>query len=206
MKKAHETAIRPIIVGPEWNATDQKGEGMKIVETVVVVTALALSGCATVVNGRTEPLGLSSNPAGAEVSIDNGTMKVMTPTSVELKRDENHTFVFHKDGYQDTSATVTSGTSGWVWGNLLAGGIIGGVVDFATGAAYKFSDDTLSVNLTPVQVAAVPQTTLQPAPQPAPLPAPSVAPQPTKQVSTRPAGQQPSLQPPPTASDNWEKQ
>jgi hypothetical protein len=70
-------------------------------------------------------------------------MKVVTPTSVELKRDENHTFVFHKDGYQDTSATVTSGTSGWVWGNLLAGGIIGGVVDFATGAAYKFSDDTL---------------------------------------------------------------
>jgi hypothetical protein len=181
---------------------------MKIMEIIVVAAALALSGCATVVNGRTEPLGLSSNPAGAEVLIDNGTMKVMTPTSVELKRDENHTFVFHKDGYQDTSATVTSGTSGWVWGNLLAGGIIGGVVDFATGAAYKFSDDTLSVNLTPVQVAAAPQAAPQSAPQPAPIPAPApaAAPQPTKQVSTKPAGQQPSLQPPTTPSDNWEKQ
>jgi|SRR5690242_3451461 PEGA domain-containing protein len=179
---------------------------MKLIKTIVVTVALALSGCATVVNGRTEPLGLSSNPAGAEVSIDNGTMKVMTPTSVELKRDENHTFVFHKNGYQDTSATVTSGTSGWVWGNLLAGGIIGGVVDFATGAAYKFSDDTLSVNLTPIQVAAVPQpqAALQPAPQAAIQPAPAVATQPAKQVSTAPASQQPSLQPP--ASDNWEKQ
>lgn len=181
---------------------------MKIVQIIVVAATLALSGCATVVNGRTEPLGLSSNPAGAEVSIDNGTMKVITPTSIELKRDENHTFVFHKDGYQDTSATVTSGTSGWVWGNLLAGGIIGGVVDFATGAAYKFSDDTLSVNLTPVQVAAAPQAAPQSAPQPAPIPAqaPAAAQQPTKQVSTKPAGQQPSLQPPATASDNWEKQ
>ena len=180
---------------------------MKIIEIIVVAATLALSGCATVVNGRTEPLGLSSNPAGAEVSIDNGTMKVITPTSVELKKDENHTFVFHKDGYQDTSATVTSGTSGWVWGNPLAGGIIGGVVDFATGAAYKFSDDTLSVNLTPVQLllhrkplrigsSTIPDT----------RPAPAAALQPTKQVSTKPAGQQPSLQPPATASDNWEKQ
>jgi PEGA domain-containing protein len=186
---------------------------MKIVQIIVAVAMLALSGCATVVNGRTEPLGLSSNPAGAEVSIDNGTMKVITPTSIELKRDENHTFVFHKDGYQDTSATVTSGTSGWVWGNLLAGGIIGGVVDFATGAAYKFSDDTLSVNMTPVQVAAAPQPATQSAPQPAPIQpapipalAPAAAPQPTKQVSTKPVGQQPSLQPIPAASDNWEKQ
>jgi hypothetical protein len=37
----------------------QKGGGMKIIEIVVVGAALALSGCATVVNGRTEPLGLS---------------------------------------------------------------------------------------------------------------------------------------------------
>jgi hypothetical protein len=88
---------------------------MSIAKNLLLISLLAASGCATVVNGRTEPLGLSSNPAGAEVSIDNGTMKVMTPTSVELKRDENHTFVFHKDGYQDTSATVASETSGWVW-------------------------------------------------------------------------------------------
>lgn len=174
---------------------------------VGVIGMLALSGCATVVNGRTEPLGLSSNPAGAEVSIDGGVMKVMTPTSVELKRDENHSFVFHKDGYQDSSATVTSGTSGWVWGNLLAGGIVGGVVDFATGAAYKFSDDTLSVNMTPLPLlAAVPQPAVQPAPQTVPVPAPVVAPQPSKQIQNKPAENQPSLQPPHADSDNWEKQ
>lgn len=180
---------------------------MKMMPLVAAVGLLAVSGCATVVNGRTEPLGLSSNPAGAEVSIDNGVMKVVTPTTVELKRDENHSFVFHKDGYQDSSATVTSGTSGWVWGNLLAGGIVGGVVDFATGAAYKFSDDTLSMNMTPLpQVAAAPQPAVQPAPQPAPVPVPVVAPQPPKQTLNKSPGSQPSLQPPHPDSDNWEKQ
>lgn len=124
---------------------------MKLVCSLFAIAALAtLSGCATVVNGRTEPLGLSSNPSGAEVTVDHGAMKVLTPTTVTLKRDEDHTFVFRKAGYKTASATVTSTTSGWVWGNVLLGGIVGGVVDFADGAAYKFSNDNLSVNLTPI--------------------------------------------------------
>jgi hypothetical protein len=138
-----------------------------------------------------------SNPAGAEVSIDGGVMKVVTATNVELKRNENHSFVFHKDGYQDSSATVTSGTSGWVWGNLLAGGIVGGVVDFATGAAYKFSDDTLSVNMAPLaQVGAVPHAS--PAVEsdaPQANSAPHLA---IKEPSN------PNLQP--VQNDDWEKQ
>ena len=117
-------------------------------------------------------------------------MKVMTPTSVELKRDENHSFVFHKDGYQDSSATVTSGTSGWVWGNLLAGGIVGGVVDFATGAAYKFSDDTLSMNMTPLaQVGAVPHASLvveSDAPQVSTAPHPAIIKEPPVQSRSLP--------------------
>jgi hypothetical protein len=43
---------------------------MKITSLVVAVGILTASGCATVVNGRTEPLGLSSNPSGAEVTDD----------------------------------------------------------------------------------------------------------------------------------------
>jgi hypothetical protein len=125
-------------------------------------------------------------------------MKVMTPTSVELKRDENHSFVFHKDGYQDSSATVTSGTSGWVWGNLLAGGIVGGVVDFATGAAYKFSNDTLSVDMTPLeQVGAVPHASLA-----VESDAPQVNTTPPHPAIKEPSN--PNLQP--VQNDNWERQ
>ena len=52
---------------------------------------------------------------------------LITPASVDLKRNQVYTFVFHKDGYKDDSFVITSGTSGWVWGNVLIGGLIGGL-------------------------------------------------------------------------------
>ena len=74
---------------------------------------------------------------------------------------------------------------------------MGGVGDFATGAAYKFSDDTLSVNMTPLtQVGAVPHASLA---------VESDAPQAT--TAPHPATREPSntnLQP--VQNDNWEKQ
>src|SRR5215470_5998701 len=96
--------------------------------------SLFVSGCATVVNGTTQKIGVSSTPIGADVLVDN-QQHVITPATVSLARDQSHSFVFKKEGYQDDSFVITSGTSGWVWGNVLLGGIVGGVVDFASGAA-----------------------------------------------------------------------
>jgi hypothetical protein len=66
------------------------------------------------------------------VLVDN-QKSLITPASVDLKRNQSHTFVFRKDGYKDDSFVITSGTSGWVWGNILIGGLIGTAVDFASG-------------------------------------------------------------------------
>src|SRR5581483_7298439 len=93
--------------------------------SVVVLLGLALfatSGCATVVNGTTQKVGVSSNPPGVHVLIDN-QLQVFTPASVDLSRSQSHTFYFRKEGYQEDSFVVTSGTSGWVLGNLIAGGL-----------------------------------------------------------------------------------
>lgn len=108
-----------------------------------------VSGCATVVNGTTQKIGISSTPLGADVTIDN-QQSVTTPATVPLARDQSHSFVFKKEGYQDDSFVITSGTSGWVWGNVLLGGLIGGVVDFASGAARKLSQDSVHVTLVPI--------------------------------------------------------
>jgi hypothetical protein len=81
--------------------------------------------------------------------IDN-QQQAITPATLELARSQNHTFLFKKDGYQDDSFSITSSTSGWVWGNVLLGGIIGGVVDLATGAARKLSHDAIHVTLVPL--------------------------------------------------------
>lgn len=115
-----------------------------------LVSALMFStGCATVIHGTTQSIGVSSAPPGATVTVNN-SQKARTPTSLELKRNQNHTFLFEKDGYESDSFTLTSSTSGWVWGNVLLGGLIGGMVDFASGGARKLSRDTVHVTLRPL--------------------------------------------------------
>ena len=121
-----------------------------------------LSGCATVVNGTTQKIGVSSTPTGADVMIDN-QQHIITPATVPLARDQSHSFVFKKEGYQDDSFVITSSTSGWVWGNVLLGGLVGGVVDFASGGARKLSQDSVHVTLTPLPVAQAPTPALIPA-------------------------------------------
>lgn len=140
---------------------------------LVVLALVQLAGCATVVNGTTQKIGVSSTPTGAEVSIDN-QQRVITPAAIELARSQSHTFLFHKDGYQDDSFVITSGTSGWVWGNVLIGGLIGGMVDFATGAARTLSQDSVHVTLQPVAVQGVAPVVYSAPSPPASVPAVSV--------------------------------
>ena len=115
----------------------------------VVACLSALSGCATMVNGKTEKIQLSSAPGGAQATID-GSQIVTTPTTVELSRDDEHTITFHKDGYEDDTEKLTSSTSGWIWGNILVGGVVGAVVDAESGAGKKLSSDAVSVSLVPL--------------------------------------------------------
>jgi hypothetical protein len=108
------------------------------------------SGCATIVNGTHQEIGITSHPAGASVLVDN-QKNLTTPARVELKRNQAHTFLFRKDGYKDDSFVITSRTSGWVWGNLIAGGLIGGFlgggVDLVSGGARRLSQNSVHVNM-----------------------------------------------------------
>jgi hypothetical protein len=121
----------------------------------------AFTGCATIVNGTTEEVSLSSTPDGARATID-GAQTVTTPATVSLSRGDEHTITFHKDGYQDDSERLTSSTSGWIWGNVLVGGIAGAMVDAESGAGKKLSSNALNVTLTPL--ASADSTASAPAP------------------------------------------
>ncbi|MFG0400611.1 hypothetical protein ACF8D8_17535, partial [Pseudomonas sp. zjy_11] len=48
---------------------------------------------------------------------------------------------FKKDGYPDKTIELDSSLSGWYWGNILLGGLIGMlIVDPLTGAMYKLPE------------------------------------------------------------------
>lgn len=107
-----------------------------------------LGGCASIVNGTTQAVSVSSDPPGARVEVD-GDPQGSTPISMELKRKHNHLITITMDGYQTEQIAVNKVMSGAVAGNILAGGFIGWGIDAASGAQYKLKPDTIAVVLRP---------------------------------------------------------
>lgn len=110
------------------------------------------SGCATVVKGTTQKVPISSDPPSADVLVD-GTLVGLTPTTLVLKRKNDHLVTVQKPGYQPKSVALVKDVGGAVWGNILAGGLIGWGVDAINGSQYNLVPSTISVRLDPVTAA-----------------------------------------------------
>ncbi|HEN8797503.1 TPA: hypothetical protein U8251_000015 [Pseudomonas putida] len=123
----------------------------KLIGAAVVVAMLGTQGCASIVGESRYPVAVSSAPMGAsfEITDKNGTVVHTgnTPSTVTLKSGkgyfsgQTYTLRFKKEGYPDKTVELDSSLSGWYWGNILIGGIIGLlIVDPLTGAMYKLPE------------------------------------------------------------------
>src|SRR5437763_1935850 len=104
-----------------------------LVSILLLPVTLFLSGCATVVSGTTQKIPVSSNPTGAIARVDGG-ISAITPTVFNLERKSEHTIEITKEGYKTIVIAIRRALNGAVWGNVLAGGIIGAAVDMSNGA------------------------------------------------------------------------
>ena len=93
-----------------------------------------LSGCATVINGTSQDFSINTDPGGARARVSTGT-ECTTPCEVSLKRRHDVRIDITKEGYEPAYVLVQSRTGGAIAGNVLLGGLVGGVVDAASGAA-----------------------------------------------------------------------
>lgn len=110
------------------------------------VLVLALTGCASIIHGTTQQVAISSSPTGAQVSVNNQDLGT-TPIVADLKRKETHIVRVTLAGYEPYEVGLTRSVSGWVWGNIVFGGIIGLAVDAITGGLYKLSPEQLEAEL-----------------------------------------------------------
>ncbi|MBY0310586.1 MAG: PEGA domain-containing protein [Phycisphaerales bacterium] len=118
---------------------------------LILLCSLGLfTGCATIVNGKTQDISVSTVPPGATVMID-GQQTLITPSKVALRRNKDYVFTISKDGYQTQVVPVTGVLSGWLLGNLVFGGLIGGGVDAATGAGFTLTPESIAIVLQPLQ-------------------------------------------------------
>jgi hypothetical protein len=114
----------------------------------VVLVLLKLSGCATIVSGKTQEVVFDSSPSGARIEV-NGATRGMTPSKVVLTKKENNPIVIKKEGFKPVTVVPSKGTSGWFWGNIVFGGLFGSTTDGVTGGMYKFAPDSYFVTLEP---------------------------------------------------------
>ncbi|WP_336333220.1 hypothetical protein [Pseudomonas putida] len=123
----------------------------KVFGAAAVAAMVGIQGCASIVGESRYPVAVSSAPPGAtfEITDKNGTVVHTgnTPSTVTLKSGKGYfsgqTYKLHfkKDGYPDKTIELDSSLSGWYWGNILLGGLIGMlIVDPLTGAMYKLPE------------------------------------------------------------------
>ena len=122
----------------------------------IAVGAL-LSGCATVTRGTSQKFNIESTPTQAEVELSNGHQCV-TPCQLKLKRRPGFKATFKKQGYKTQTVDVDSklGGGGAVAGagNILLGGVVGGIVDGTNGSMNNLTPNPLQVTLVPEEAPA----------------------------------------------------
>lgn len=92
---------------------------------------------------------MNSVPSGAKV-FHNGIPAGTTPAVLELKRNAHHIIRVEKEGFSPYEESLTRSTSGWVWGNIFFGGLIGLAVDAMDGAIYNVEPQRIQATLLPV--------------------------------------------------------
>ena len=93
------------------------------------------------IRGTEEPLSLTSEPSGALAEVSSG-QKCTTPCQVVLKRNQSIMIKFSKDGYEPETVSVFPTLAG-------AGVILGGVIDYGTGAVYSLTPNPAHAMLKP---------------------------------------------------------
>lgn len=112
---------------------------------LVLLLCVSMASCATIIHGRKQDIQVSSTPPGAIVRV--GDTATTTPGEITLDRSKpRHTLVFEKEGYKSVTVELSRGLDGWLFGNILLGGIVGIVIDFVSGSAYKIYPGDVDVN------------------------------------------------------------
>lgn len=110
-----------------------------------LLLAGVIAGCATIGTGTTQAITVSSNVEGAEIFLD-GVVIGRTPFTGPIKKNKDQLQV-EAAGYRSETITLSKSLVPLFWGNIIIGGTVGSITDFATGAAYQYAPASYQVEL-----------------------------------------------------------
>lgn len=127
------------------------GMGKRAALLLGILLSWGLPGCGLLFSGSQSSIPVESNPSSAEVWLD-GVLVGRTPTEVQVDSGEHHVLTFRRDGYPDQTVRLESKLNGgYVLLDILFTGLVGVVVDAATGGWYVNGPDSVHVDLQAAQ-------------------------------------------------------
>lgn len=109
------------------------------------MVALA-TGCATITADKSQPLTVQTtcngkvvNGATCEMVNSKGVFVVQTPGSTSVRKSFGAMTINCRLEEARGSLSIDSSSNVNTWGNLIAGGVVGAVVDAGTGAGYEYT-------------------------------------------------------------------
>lgn len=113
----------------------------------IVMSAVVLTGCASVVNDTTHPIKVETKTqagnmvAGADCRLTNdyGTFNVKSGDTTQVRRSGKDLDIVCKDpANPEATARAVSRANGGMWGNIILGGGVGAIIDHNKGTAYTY--------------------------------------------------------------------
>jgi hypothetical protein len=119
-------------------------------KTIVAIATLSLlTGCASISGERMQPITVKTihdnveiAGVGCTLTNDAGSWFVTTPGSISVHKSTGDLAVDCKKDAFAGNQTLVSKSNGAVWGNIIAGGGIGYIVDRNTGAGFDYPAST----------------------------------------------------------------
>ena len=105
-----------------------------------------LTSCATIISGSKQKVSFKSTPAEASIFINEVEIG-KTPIEKKLERKKEYDVKIVLDGYKPFETKITKKFNAWYLGNILIGGVIGFIVDPATGAMFRLTPTQINAEM-----------------------------------------------------------
>ena len=127
---------------------------------------LISGGCASIVHSGDRSITINSTPPGAKATISKEGSDIVvigkTPCTVSLDpkrgyfKGQSYMLKLELTGYKTAEIELRPTLSGWYFGNIVFGGLIGMVaVDPVTGSMWNIEPDKIDQKLSPSQVSTI---------------------------------------------------
>lgn len=115
---------------------------------LILAFCLWMAGCGAMFNGSYKTIDIQGAPSGAKITGNPDIGEYTLPTSLSLSRKHSYVLTFSKEGYKDAKINIRQNAQfGIIVLDVLMTGLIGVVVDAATGDWNNLSPDQVSVTL-----------------------------------------------------------